>query len=140
MLVNATTVQLAHGLSSLCRTIIVQFRGLPMSDMYASFQNTAACASHDPELWFPQEKSGTRNWTRTPDAIRARTICASCPARQECLEYSLKYTGLYGIWAGLDWYERREIQEKEQIETTEWVSTFTFSQFHDRNSANEEQG
>ena len=137
---NATTVIVARGLSSLTRTIIVRVRGLPVSDHYPRFKNHSSCSSHNPDLWFPQEKSGTRNWTRTPDAIRARTICASCPARQECLDYSLKYTGLYGIWAGLDWYERREIQDKQGIETEEWVSTFTFSHFHDRNSTNDEQG
>lgn len=140
MLVSATIVILAHGLSSLLRTIIVQFRGLPMSEHYPSFTNTAACSSHNPDLWFPQEKSGTRNWTRTPDAIRARTICASCPARQECYDYSIQYSNLYGIWAGLDWYERKEIQAEDGIDTTEWLDTFTFSFFHDRNVANDEQG
>jgi len=136
--VSATTVILAHGLSSLCRTIIVQFRGLPMSEYYPSFDNPSACADHDPDLWFPQEKSGTRNWTRTPDAIRARTICASCPARLECYDYSIKLRNLYGIWAGLDKYERHEIQDEQGIETTEMVNTFTFSAFHDRNANHEE--
>ena len=98
-----------------------------MNDHYPRFENHASCSDHNPDLWFPQEKSGSRNWTRTPDAIRARTICASCPARQECLEYSLNYSGLYGIWAGLDWYERREIQDKRGIQPIAMLDTFVSS-------------
>ena len=110
-----------------------------MDNHSAQFDNPALCASHpEPDLWFPKEKSGTRNWTRTPDAVKARTICQACPAQQECLDYSLQYRYLYGIWAGLDWYERHEIQDRKKIKTMDWVSTFTFSYFHDRNSANEE--
>jgi WhiB family redox-sensing transcriptional regulator len=100
-----------------------------MSNYYPSFTNPASCSDHDPDLWFPQEKSGTRNWTRTPDAIRARTICASCPARQECYDYAIKFRNLYGIWAGLDWYERHEIQDKEKIETIDMLDTFNLSAF-----------
>ena len=138
MLVNATTVILARGLSSLSRTIIVQFRGLPMSESYPKFNNHASCSDHNPDLWFPQERAGSRSWTRTPDAIRARTICASCPARIECYDYAIKIRNLYGIWAGLDWYERHAIQDEEQIETVEMLNTFTFSAFHDRNATNDE--
>lgn len=124
---NAITVIVARGLSSLSRTIIVRVRGLPVSDHYPRFENHASCSDHNPDLWFPQEKSGSRNWTRTPDAIRARTICASCPARQECLDYSLNYSGLYGIWAGLDWYERREIQDERGIQPIQMLDTFVSS-------------
>jgi len=98
-----------------------------MSDHYPKFDNHASCSDHNPDLWFPQEKAGNRSWTRTPDAIRARTICASCPARQECFEYSIKYANLYGIWAGLDWYERREIQAEEGIQPIEMLDTFDSS-------------
>ena len=98
-----------------------------MNNHYPIFVNDASCADHDPDLWFPQEKSGTRNWTRTPAAIKARTICASCPARQECMDYSLKYTGLYGIWAGLDWYERAELQDEMNMPTTPMLDTFQSS-------------
>ena len=75
------------------------------------FENHASCSDHDPDLWFPQEKAGTKSWSRTPEAMRAREICSTCPALQECLDYSLQYSGLYGIWAGLDWYERADIQK-----------------------------
>lgn len=81
------------------------------NDHMPRFDNHASCSDHDPDLWFPQEKPGNRSWSRTPEAMKAREICSNCPALQECLDYSLKYTGLYGIWAGLDWYERADIQK-----------------------------
>lgn len=88
------------------------------------FTNKASCEDHDPELWFPQEKSGNRNWTRTPDAMKARSICKECPALIECRMYSLQYSGLYGIWAALDWYERDEIQKKLNIVPIAMMDTY----------------
>lgn len=88
------------------------------------FVNKASCEDHDPELWFPQEQGGHRAWTRTPDAMKARSICKECPALIECRMYSLQYSGLYGIWAGLDWYERDTIQKKLNIVPVAMTDTF----------------
>jgi hypothetical protein len=43
------------------------------------------------------------------------------------MDYSLKYTGLYGIWAGLDWYERAELQDEMNMPTTAMLDTFQSS-------------
>jgi WhiB family transcriptional regulator, redox-sensing transcriptional regulator len=96
------------------------------------FENKASCADHDPELWFPQEVRGSRVWTRTPDAMKAREICSECPALMECRNYSLQFSGLYGIWAGKDWYERNDIQKKLGIVPTPMMDTFDSTVFSAR--------
>lgn len=76
------------------------------------FVNDALCAESDkPDMWFPDPVNGATNHYRKGDALVAREICSRCPARQECLEYALRYSSLYGIWAGLDPAERTKIQE-----------------------------
>jgi WhiB family redox-sensing transcriptional regulator len=72
----------------------------------------ASCAQYDPEWWFPIEIGGTKEWSRTPEAMMARKICATCPAFDECREYSLRFDYIHGIWAGLDRHERHDLQEK----------------------------
>jgi WhiB family redox-sensing transcriptional regulator len=46
---------------------------------------------------------------------QAKAICATCIVRPECLKDSLKYSTsqleCYGIWGGMTWRERKELQE-----------------------------
>jgi WhiB family redox-sensing transcriptional regulator len=72
----------------------------------------ASCAQHDPEWWFPVEMGGRSAWSRTPEAMMAREICATCPAFDECKDYSLRFDSIHGIWAGLDRHERYALQKK----------------------------
>ncbi len=62
----------------------------------------AACARADPDLFFPRERRDPRN-------REAKGVCARCPVRDECLEYSLATREEFGIWGGVDEWERRAI-------------------------------
>jgi WhiB family redox-sensing transcriptional regulator len=82
----------------------------------ALFNEQALCASTDPDLWFPEPRY--RNDTahyRTEESMQARAICNACPAKPECLEYSLRYSGLHGIWAGLDPTQRNKLQDSRGV-------------------------
>lgn len=87
------------------------------------FSQPALCAESDPEMWFYDEKAG-HGLVRTPEIEMAKRVCKSCPALAECLEYSLKYSGLFGIWGGLDHMERRAYQQEHGIRTINWTDTF----------------
>jgi hypothetical protein len=53
----------------------------------------AACASHDPELWF----------SPFPQAIaQAKAICHGCPHQASCLSGAIGRRETYGIWGGTD--------------------------------------
>lgn len=89
------------------------------------FVNEASCAGDlRPDDWFPEMDSVShlpqwdkRNaFSHTPSAMRARNVCLSCPAFNECEEYSLQYRELYGIWANKDIYERATLQRSRGID------------------------
>lgn len=88
------------------------------------FKEQAVCASSDPEMWFDYEVSGGRVTSSGEHGRMARSICLSCPALQECLEYSMQYTNLWGIWGGLDHLERARIQREKNLETINFQSTY----------------
>jgi len=66
-----------------------------------TWMRSAACANVDPELFFPAN-------SRQP-ATEAKEVCAGCPVRAECLEYSLVNEEEYGVWGGLAEKERRQL-------------------------------
>ncbi|HET6917244.1 MAG TPA: WhiB family transcriptional regulator [Acidimicrobiales bacterium] len=70
--------------------------------MDAGWQESAVCASVDPELFFP-EVGGTPQ--------TAKGVCLSCPVRQECLEYAQALdavlpTPVRGVWGGTSEQDR----------------------------------
>jgi WhiB family redox-sensing transcriptional regulator len=64
---------------------------------------SAVCAQTDPETFYP-DKGGT---TRP-----AKTTCADCPVKAECLEYALTHDERFGIWGGLSPQQRRNLTRK----------------------------
>jgi WhiB family redox-sensing transcriptional regulator len=86
----------------------------------------ASCADpqFDPEWWHPVEVGGSTAWSYTFDAKRARSVCQSCPVKQECLDYALQYFELAGIWGGLDRKERHAIQVAKNMNPTSWVNSY----------------
>lgn len=86
------------------------------------FSQPALCAESDPEMWFYEEKAGC-GVVNTPEIQMAKRVCRSCPALAECLEYSLRYSGLYGIWGGLDHAERRNYQREHNLQTISYLDT-----------------
>lgn len=67
------------------------------------WQESALCASTDPEEFFP-EKGGT---TRA-----AKRVCLACEVRAECLIYALDHDERFGIWGGMSERERRKLKPK----------------------------
>jgi hypothetical protein len=53
----------------------------------------AACASHDPELWFSE---------RASDIAQATAICQGCTDQAPCLAGALQRRETYGVWGGTD--------------------------------------
>lgn len=58
-----------------------------------------ACRDVDPAVLHPDSDA-------PQDVARARTLCARCDVRLECLAFSLRTDNLDGIWGGLTAGER----------------------------------
>jgi WhiB family transcriptional regulator, redox-sensing transcriptional regulator len=66
----------------------------------------SACRDTDPDLFFPV---GTTARAQAQVA-RAKSICAECTVRSECLDYALDTNQDAGVWGGLSEEERRDIR------------------------------
>lgn len=81
----------------------------PMADDYLDdegqlgWQERALCAQTDPEAFFPEKGGSTRE---------AKSVCAACDVRAECLEYALTNDERFGIWGGLSERERRKLKRR----------------------------
>jgi WhiB family transcriptional regulator, redox-sensing transcriptional regulator len=66
----------------------------------------AACDGMDTLIFFPIGETGPA----APQVKLAKTICASCPVREECLEFAIATIQNDGIWGGTTEDERRLIK------------------------------
>ena len=76
----------------------------PMFDM-----TDAACATADPELFFPDSQSG-----RAEKVAQAKKICATCPIAVQCLQYAV-LNDEDGIWGGTTPSERKLLKKSRTI-------------------------
>jgi WhiB family transcriptional regulator, redox-sensing transcriptional regulator len=62
-----------------------------------SWEERARCSEYDPDIFFDPSARVER---------RAKSICAQCPVRLECLAYALGLRAEFGVWGGLNGKER----------------------------------
>lgn len=72
------------------------------------WQDDALCAETDPEAFSP-EKGGT--------TLPAKSVCAACGVRRQCLEYALANGVHHGVWGGKSERERRKILRERASES-----------------------
>ena len=70
------------------------------------WSDAAACRNSESALFYSAD-STERKEDRLEREVVAKRICASCGVREECLEAALARHESYGIWGGLNEFERR---------------------------------
>jgi len=68
-----------------------------------SWEEFAACATFDPEIFFG---------TTARDERRAKGVCGTCSVRKECLVAALESGIDFGVWGGMNERERRTIRRR----------------------------
>lgn len=66
----------------------------------------AACRGMDPAIFFPE---------RGQPCGPAQAVCAKCPVREDCWEYSVETAAKHGIWGGMSERARRDRRRSEKI-------------------------
>ncbi|MFF5451838.1 WhiB family transcriptional regulator [Streptomyces sp. NPDC012950] len=66
------------------------------------WQERAACARVEPDLFFPERSDSVTRETRR--------VCWDCPVRAECLAHALANDETDGLWGGLTPRERRQLR------------------------------
>ncbi|WP_189062280.1 WhiB family transcriptional regulator [Longimycelium tulufanense] len=72
------------------------------------WRHQAACKNEDPELFFP---IGNRGPARQ-QIIEAKSVCARCPVRPECLTWAPESGQDAGVWGGMSEDERRALKRR----------------------------
>jgi WhiB family redox-sensing transcriptional regulator len=91
-----------------------------MFTIHESWRTRAACrpgSGVDPELFFPVASPGTTPYK--VQAAKAKSVCADCPVRGECLESALAVPSgkdYGGIQGGMDEAERAAIRKRRRGE------------------------
>jgi WhiB family redox-sensing transcriptional regulator len=61
-----------------------------------NWRAAGACLTADPDLFFPISSAGPA----AQQIARAKTVCAGCDVRRQCLEFAMANDQVYGIWGG----------------------------------------
>ena len=72
------------------------------------WQAKAACRGPHTSVFFPPSHFERKDDKEAREA-QAKSICASCGVRRDCLEYALRIREPHGIWGGLNEAERRAL-------------------------------
>ena len=70
------------------------------------WQEKGNCLGVDPDLFFPERGASTRE---------AKSVCANCEVREDCLEFAITHGEKFGIWGGLSERERRRIRRQRAL-------------------------
>lgn len=70
-----------------------------------NWRDRALCAQVDTDAFFPTEGGSTRV---------AKTICARCSVRAECLQFAIEMDITEGVWGGLSGRQRKPLRTARQ--------------------------
>ena len=73
-----------------------------MTDYATDWRADGACASADPDLFFPIA-TGVVAVSQVRKALR---ICAGCGVKQQCLDFAMQNGEMNGVWGGTTAEER----------------------------------
>nr|WP_231930622.1 WhiB family transcriptional regulator [Friedmanniella luteola] len=73
------------------------------------WRDSAACVREDLNLFFPISTVGA---AAAQQVAAAKAVCARCPVRQDCLEWSLDVGPEFGIFGGCTEVERRRLRNE----------------------------
>ena len=72
-----------------------------VGELDRDWQFRANCMGVDPELFFPERGSSTRE---------AKEVCRGCVVREDCLDFAIANGEKFGIWGGMSERERRRVR------------------------------
>ena len=80
----------------------------PPTTWSTEWQRQGLCRAGDSSVFFPPAHF-ERKPEREAREARAKTICARCPVREECLSWALAIREPHGVWGGHSESERRQL-------------------------------
>ena len=78
------------------------------------WQMKAACRGPQATIFFPPAQFERKDEKEARES-RAKSICATCSVRRQCLDYALRIKEPHGIWGGLNEVERRQVLARQAV-------------------------
>jgi WhiB family redox-sensing transcriptional regulator len=72
--------------------------------------SSGACGRADPEMFFP----AAHDIVGEVRAEKAKSVCARCPVKAQCLAYALATGQKFGVWGGTTEEDRRVMTRGSQ--------------------------
>ncbi len=76
-----------------------------LHDIDDDWREAGACVGVDADLFFPVGEELEK-------IAAAKSVCATCPVRDDCLQYSIATNQTEGVWGGLTPAERRRLRRR----------------------------
>lgn len=73
-----------------------------------NWRDRAACIGEDPELFFPEGKTGST----LHQMEEAKAVCRRCKVAEVCLKWALDSGQDAGVWGGMSEDERRALKSR----------------------------
>ena len=109
-----TGLSLTRESCNLHRDVRVYLMDMRMQALVAEDWMLAAACLGRPDLFFAPDDSETRSERRRREAA-AKSVCARCPVRNDCLNDALTSDERFGIWGGLTERERRSLARSTRV-------------------------
>jgi WhiB family redox-sensing transcriptional regulator len=77
-------------------------------DANLAWRTASACRDLDPNMFFPVGVTGPA----IDQIAAAKSICAECPVRTECLDFAITSNQEFGVWGGTSEDERRVLRRQ----------------------------
>lgn len=78
------------------------------------WQMKAACRGPQSAIFFPPAQFERKDEKEAREG-RAKSICATCSVRRQCLDYAIRIKEPHGIWGGLNEIERRQLLARQAV-------------------------
>jgi WhiB family transcriptional regulator, redox-sensing transcriptional regulator len=82
-----------------------------MAQAVDTWQIKASCRGPQAEIFFPPSHA-ERKEEKLRREGRAKSICATCAVRADCLDYAIRIREPHGIWGGLNELERKQLVDR----------------------------
>ncbi len=76
-----------------------------------TWQAKAACRGPQAAAFFPPSRAERKDEKAARES-RAKSICAECHVRRDCLDYAIRIREPHGIWGGLNEVERKVVLDR----------------------------
>ena len=76
-----------------------------------TWQAKAACRGPHASVFFPPSQFERKDEKEARES-RAKSICATCSVKRDCLDYAIRIREPHGIWGGLNEVERKQLASR----------------------------